>query len=437
MLQRNIVLRRNMMRCKKLSNLVSEALRTATSRLCSDRPRKKAVTMLKTSIFLGVMTASAFALAVGCSSREASETSAASGADLVASEGLVISQVFTGGGVKGAPYANDFVEIFNRGTWPVTLEGKWLQYADNDAEFRAPSAVKLPVKTLAPGQYFLVQLGVSTAQNGALPEPDVKEGTAFTLGDTSGKLAIVRRPINNCGTTAAPCSPSATIDLVAYGATAPDGGTAIGALTHTTAAKRKNAGCTQTGDNGADFETSDTPAPRNSKTTPTPCVQNVPTPADAGPPPVVLLNEVNVSTQGIAGSPWAYAEIQCTPNASLAGYYFVVTDAIGTASIVVDLGAPRAVWLRESKCGANGFVYIKSAEGGRLPEDSRSVMLSVLTADAGTTQAVTSTGAFMIVKSPVIVPTGSDFDVDDNGNVELPTGASIVDGISLAAATAV
>src|SRR2546425_9442782 len=42
---------------------------------------------------------------------------------------LVISQVYGGGGNTGATYTNDFIEIFNRGTAPVSLSGKSLQYA--------------------------------------------------------------------------------------------------------------------------------------------------------------------------------------------------------------------------------------------------------------------------------------------------------------------
>jgi len=38
-------------------------------------------------------------------------------------DGLVISQVFGGGGSSGAPYTHDFVELFNRCTQPVGLGG--------------------------------------------------------------------------------------------------------------------------------------------------------------------------------------------------------------------------------------------------------------------------------------------------------------------------
>src|SRR5215470_7466635 len=53
----------------------------------------------------------------------------ATSAALAASSGVVISQVFGGGGNSGAPFQNDFVELFNLGTAPVSLAGWSLQYA--------------------------------------------------------------------------------------------------------------------------------------------------------------------------------------------------------------------------------------------------------------------------------------------------------------------
>ena len=41
---------------------------------------------------------------------------------------VVISQVYGGGGNSGAPYTNDFIELFNRGTSTVSLAGWSIQY---------------------------------------------------------------------------------------------------------------------------------------------------------------------------------------------------------------------------------------------------------------------------------------------------------------------
>lgn len=45
------------------------------------------------------------------------------------SETVVIGQVYGGGGNSGAFYKNDFIELFNRGTTPVNLNGWSVQYA--------------------------------------------------------------------------------------------------------------------------------------------------------------------------------------------------------------------------------------------------------------------------------------------------------------------
>lgn len=45
------------------------------------------------------------------------------------STGVVISQVYGGGGNTGATYTNDFVELFNRGTTSVSINGWSIQYA--------------------------------------------------------------------------------------------------------------------------------------------------------------------------------------------------------------------------------------------------------------------------------------------------------------------
>jgi len=53
-----------------------------------------------------------------------------SGTALAASPGLVISQVYGGGGNSGAPVLYDYIELFNRGTVDVPLTGLSLQYAN-------------------------------------------------------------------------------------------------------------------------------------------------------------------------------------------------------------------------------------------------------------------------------------------------------------------
>jgi uncharacterized protein len=74
---------------------------------------------------------------------------------------VVISQVYGGGGNTGAPFANDFVELFNRGTTSASVAGWSLQYtsATGTGNLGASSGqlTELPDVSLAPGQYLLVE----------------------------------------------------------------------------------------------------------------------------------------------------------------------------------------------------------------------------------------------------------------------------------------
>ena len=74
-----------------------------------------------------------------------------------ASSGLVISQVYGGGGNSGAPFSNDFIEIFNRGTTAISLNGLSLQYtsATGTGNLGASGLLTvLPNTMLQPGQFM-------------------------------------------------------------------------------------------------------------------------------------------------------------------------------------------------------------------------------------------------------------------------------------------
>src|SRR6476661_3906566 len=77
-----------------------------------------------------------------------------------ASSDMVVSQVYAGGGNSGATYANDFVEIFNRGTTAIDL-GTWsIQYASAAGTSWQATALSGSVQ---PGRYYLIQLASAAA----------------------------------------------------------------------------------------------------------------------------------------------------------------------------------------------------------------------------------------------------------------------------------
>src|SRR5947209_7909243 len=81
---------------------------------------------------------------------------------------VVISQVYGGGGNSGAPYKNDFVELYNRSTSPVTMANWSVQYQSAGGATWTPAAIN---GTINGKQYFLIQFG-GGANGVALPTPD-------------------------------------------------------------------------------------------------------------------------------------------------------------------------------------------------------------------------------------------------------------------------
>jgi hypothetical protein len=171
------------------------------------------------------------------------------------SNGVVISQVYGGGGNAGATWTNDFIELFNRGTSSVSLGGMSVQYAS--AAGTTWQVTPLTNVTLQPGQYYLIQEAVGAGGTQTLPTADAT-GT-IPMSATAGKVALVST------TSALSGACPVAIDFLGYasGATNPCfEGTVGPGLTNTTAAFRANAGCTDTDVNGSDFTTA-TPSPRN------------------------------------------------------------------------------------------------------------------------------------------------------------------------------
>lgn len=177
----------------------------------------------------------------------------------VATNKLVISQVFGGGGNAGSPFRNDFIEIFNAGDTPVNLGGWSVQYASATASTWA--ATPLSSIVLAAGQYYLVQQ--AGGSNGStLPAPDATGAIAMAAG--SGKVALVKNTTALTG--ACPSSPN-IVDLVGYGSTANcfRGAAPAPGASNTNAATRKTNGCTDTSNNTSDFALA-APSPRNTST---------------------------------------------------------------------------------------------------------------------------------------------------------------------------
>jgi uncharacterized protein len=184
-----------------------------------------------------------------------------------ASPDVVVSQVYAGGGNTGAPFANDFVELFNRGSSAVDVGGWTVQYASAAGSTWQATALS---GSIGPGRHYLVQLA-SGAVGAALPAPDATGTT--NLAVSGGKVAVVRDAVPlTCGASAGSCAGAATLaDLVGYGTAADyEGSGSAGSIDNTTAAARTSDGCVDTDDNAADFDAA-APAPRNTTSAATGC----------------------------------------------------------------------------------------------------------------------------------------------------------------------
>jgi len=202
-----------------------------------------------------------------------------------ASPDVVISQVYGGGGNSGATLTHDFIELFNRGSAPVSLAGWSVQY--NSATGTGPWQLTPLDGTIQPGGRHLVQQAQGATGTTPLPTPDTVGTIPMGAAGARVALATVATPLA-CN-TAPLCSTFAAVrDFVGWGATGADAeGTRGPATSNTTAILRAEAGCRDSDDNAADFAAGE-PAPRNSSAPATPCTgPQLPVAACGGPLAVV------------------------------------------------------------------------------------------------------------------------------------------------------
>ncbi|HUA62678.1 MAG TPA: lamin tail domain-containing protein [Verrucomicrobiae bacterium] len=266
-----------------------------------------------------------------------------------ASNSLVISQVYGGGGNSGATLKNDFIEILNISGSAISLNGYSVQYASSTGNFSSSLLTALPNVTLQPGHYFLIQEAAGSGGTVNLPTPDATG--SINMSATTGKVALVN------GTSAiASCTAANVVDLIGYGSGVSCSETsAAPGLSNTTADLRAGNGCTDTDNNGVDF-TAGAPNPRNSSTAAAACSG---TPATltittTSLPPATVNNIYSATLAASGGSgtrSWSAANLpnNLSVNAStgvLSGVpistgtttvTFMVSDSTASVSAQVDL----------------------------------------------------------------------------------------------------
>jgi hypothetical protein len=122
---------------------------------------------------------------------------------------IVISQISGGGGNGAAPYLNDYVELYNRGSLPVDITGWSLQYASSTGSSWSTTNL---IGTIPPGHYYLIQQQAGVGTGAALPAPDAIG--VINLSAVTGKVALVNSGVVLAG-TARPVRTSSTSSATA------------------------------------------------------------------------------------------------------------------------------------------------------------------------------------------------------------------------------
>ena len=169
---------------------------------------------------------------------------------------IVISQVYGGGGNAGATFTNDFIELFNRSSGPVTLTGWTVQYASAAGTTWQTTPLS---GSIQPGGYYLVQEAAGAGGTVSLPTPDATGAIAMAAG--AGKVALVSNSTTLSG--GCPLPSSNIVDFVGYGGASCSETSPTSAPGNTTAVLRRFGGCLDTDNNNSDFVVG-SPMPRNS-----------------------------------------------------------------------------------------------------------------------------------------------------------------------------
>jgi predicted extracellular nuclease len=275
---------------------------------------------------------------------------------------IVISQVYGGGGNSGATYTHDFIELFNRGTTSVNLNGWSVQYASatGTGNFGANTTqlTELPNVSLAPGQYLLIQEASQAAVGSPLPTPDVTDASPIAMAAGAGKVAVVNSAASlGCNGGSNPCSPAQLamiVDLIGYGNANFFEGAAAPTLGNSTSASRASNGCVDTDNNSSDFSAG-APNPRNTASPLNPC-------STAAEPKI---NEFSAST---TGNDVEFVEIFGTPNTDYSAYTILEIEGEGAGIGVVD------EVISVGSTDANGF-WLQNLANGALENGTLSLLL--------------------------------------------------------------
>ncbi|MGI8879222.1 MAG: endonuclease/exonuclease/phosphatase family protein [Jatrophihabitans sp.] len=178
-----------------------------------------------------------------------------------ASTGGVVNEVYGGGGNSGATLTNDFIELANRGSASLTVDGWSVQYIS-----ASPGASTLWQATaltgaITAGGYYLI--GEAAGAGGTQDLPATQATGTINMSGSAGTVALVKTTtLLTCKTAATCAADPNVVDLVGYGNAVVAEGTDAPGLSNTTSDQRSSAA--DTDNNSADFASGDpTPGAAN------------------------------------------------------------------------------------------------------------------------------------------------------------------------------
>lgn len=173
---------------------------------------------------------------------------------------VLISQIYCAGGHSNTNYRQDYIELYNRSTAPVNLNGWSIQYSIANGNTWQVATLN---GTIGPGKFYLI--GLYSAITGTIL-PSVNRTAAINLNPLGGKIALVNSTSALLGFS--PLDSINLQDFLGFGsANAFEGAAAV--ATDNLALHRTLSNVTDTGNNAMDFALG-SPSPRNLAYIPTP-----------------------------------------------------------------------------------------------------------------------------------------------------------------------
>jgi predicted extracellular nuclease len=337
--------------------------------------------------------------------------------------GVVIAEVYGGGGNSGAYWKNDFIMLFNAGTAAVDISTWSVQYASSTGTSWQRTNL---TGSIEPGQFYLVQeaAGANTAAT-PLPTPDAQGNIAMSA--TTGKVALVRNQTTLLADFLS--LPYGDIeDFVGFGAASIyEGAGPAPVLSNTTADLRLYYGCQDSNDNAADFYLLAMPLPFNSASpkvlcgalpavsTTTPANLSVGFPEDANLVitfnELVTLTDTAVSLECPAGTPVSFTGLPVTtPAGSVTLDPVAYLPPLTTCTVTVDAAGVTDVDITPDNLdgdqdGTPGDDYVFTFTSGGAP-----YVASTLPADNAT--AVKLDANISLTFSKPVTVSGEWFDIE-------------------------